>query len=62
MHKDKENEAKQLLQSLTDSQQNINKVLSNPYNCANFDSELFFTTLDKTKDLFFEIVEKCKYE
>jgi hypothetical protein len=62
VHKEKGNEVIKLLQSLTDSQQNVNKVLINPVNSANFDSELFFSTLDETRDLFAEIIEKCRYE
>jgi hypothetical protein len=62
VHDDKEKEINLLLQSLTDSQQNINEVLVNPATSGIFDGELFFDTLDETRDLFFEIIEKCKYD
>lgn len=62
VHSDNEKEVKLLLQSLTNSQQNINRLIINPANIANFDGELFLSTLDETRDLFYEIVEKCKYE
>lgn len=62
VHWDKEKEIDLLLQSLTDSQQNINEVLVNPATSDVFDGESFLDTLDETRDLFFEIIEKCKYD
>ena len=62
VHREKDVDIRELLRSLTDSQQNINRVIINPANKVNFDSELFFSTLDKTRDLFFEVTEKCKYD
>jgi hypothetical protein len=60
IHKERESEVMMFLKSLTLSQQNINNIRLNSNN--NFEPELFLGTLDQVRDLFSEIIEKCKYE
>jgi hypothetical protein len=60
IHNEKVTEIMMLLQSLTSCQQNINNVRLNNNNT--FDSGAFLSILDQIRDLFSEIIEKCKYE
>ncbi len=60
IHNEKVTEIMVLLQSLTSCQQNINNVRLN--NSNTFDSGAFLSILDQIRDLFSEIIEKCKYE